>query len=208
MDQSSTALLFYRYWGKTHGDDYHLLVYHTLDVAAVGMAWWDTCPAIRRAFAQAFHIVGSETGQLRAWVLFFLALHDLGKLDVRFQLKAPDTLQRLWPQFDLDDVDEPKGTISGFDHGASGFDWAIRECIDWFGEIENPEELGNYWRPWLAAVTGHHGDLSSCRPDFRAPEAEDEIVEHDRQARRDFINAVADLFLKREGLGLTSHAPM
>lgn len=131
----------------------------------------------------------------------------MGKLDIRFQLKAPDTLRRLWPQFDLDDVDESKGTISGFDHGTSGFDWAIRECIDWFGEIESPEKFGDYWQRWLAAVTGHHGDLSSCDPDFRAPEAEDEIVEQDQQARRDFIDAVADLLLKPEGLGLTSPAP-
>ncbi|MDG4551852.1 MAG: CRISPR-associated helicase/endonuclease Cas3 [Candidatus Contendobacter sp.] len=203
---ASTQDRFFRYWGKTHGDDYHLLVYHALDVAAVGMVWWDACPAIRRALAQAFHIAASETGQLRAWMLFFLALHDLGKLDVRFQLKAPDTLRRLWPQFSLDDVDESKGTIGSFDHGASGFDWAIRECIDWFGEVENAKTLEDCWQRWLAAVTGHHGDIASHGSSFRAPAAEDEIVEQDRQARRDFIDAVADLFLKPEGLGLTSPA--
>lgn len=206
MGQTSTAPI-YCYWGKTHGDEYHLLIYHALDVAAVGMVWWDACPAIRRAFVQAFHIEESEIGKLRARVLFFLALHDLGKLDVRFQLKAPDTLRRLWQQLDLADIGEAKGAISGFDHGASGFDWAIRECIDWFGEIESPEDLGDCWQLWLAAVTGHHGDLSSRDPDFCAPQAEDAVIEHDRQARRDFVDAMADLFLEPDGLGLTSPVP-
>ncbi len=34
--------------------------------------------------------------RLRGWVLFFVALHDLGKIDIRFQLKAPDTLAVVW----------------------------------------------------------------------------------------------------------------
>lgn len=199
---------FFRYWGKTCGDDYHLLPYHALDVAAVGIVWWDACPAIRRAFVQAFHIEESRTDQLRAWILFFMALHDLGKLDVRFQLKAPETLQRLWPQLNLADVYESKGSISGFDHGTSGFDWAIQECLDWFGEIEGSEDLGDYWKHWLAAVTGHHGDLSSRDPDFLAPDAKDAVVEHDRQARRDFVKRAADLFLNSAGLGLASPAPI
>lgn len=204
---TSTHERFFDYWGKTHDDDYHLLPYHALDVAAVAVVWWDTCPAIRRAFKQAFHIVESEINQLRAWILFFLALHDLGKLDIRFQLKSPNTLLQLRPQFDLDNIDESNRTVSGFDHGASGFDWAIQECIDWFGEIENPEALGERWQPWLAAVTGHHGDLSSRNLDFHAPEAEEEIIEYDRQARRDFVNTIADLFLKPASLSLTSFAP-
>jgi CRISPR-associated endonuclease/helicase Cas3 len=31
---------YYKYWGKTDsGGSYHLLVYHSLDVAAVGKVW-------------------------------------------------------------------------------------------------------------------------------------------------------------------------
>ncbi|MCC8991824.1 MAG: CRISPR-associated helicase/endonuclease Cas3 [Streptococcus sp.] len=197
---------FFRYWGKTHGDDYHLLPYHALDVAAVAIAWWDACPAIRRAFLQAFHVEASQISQLRAWILFFIALHDLGKLDIRFQLKALEILRRLWPQFDPADVFESKGTIREFNHGNAGFNWADREVFDEFGEIENAEELRACWRPWLAAVTGHHGDIP-IGDDFKPLDAEDSVIEHDRQARQSLVQAFANLFLIPEGLSIASPVP-
>jgi len=197
---------FFRYWGKTHGDDYHLLVYHALDVAAVGTVWWDTCPAIRRSFMQAFHIEASRINSLRAWMLFFVALHDLGKLDIRFQLKASETLRRLWPQFDLADVCESKATIHKFNHGSAGFNWADRDAFNWFSELENAEELWACWRPWMAAVTGHHGDIP-IGDDFKPLDAEDYVIEHDRQARHGLVQAFATLFLIPEGLSIASHVP-
>jgi len=90
--------LFFSYWGKTRPKDgefpaFHLLVYHNLDVTAVVSVWWDASPSIRRAFAQA---VGLPESQAKAWVLFFIALHDLGKFDLRFQLKAKDAFHQLY----------------------------------------------------------------------------------------------------------------
>ncbi|NOS88270.1 MAG: CRISPR-associated endonuclease Cas3'', partial [Methylococcaceae bacterium] len=65
---------------------YHLLAYHCLDVAAVAAVWWDASPSLRKQFS---HIIQAQSEQqAKAWVLFFVALHDLGKLDIRFQLKA------------------------------------------------------------------------------------------------------------------------
>lgn len=37
---------FFRYWGKTHGDDYHLLPYHALDVAAVAYEYLNHHPRL------------------------------------------------------------------------------------------------------------------------------------------------------------------
>lgn len=205
MNHISSSLL-YRYWGKTDGDRYHLLIYHTLDVAAVGAVWWDTSPAIRRAFLRAFRSEETQPHLLRAWVLFFLALHDLGKLDVRFQLKAPAILRQLWSQFDGSHSAESKGDVHGFSHGPHGFDWAFNECLDWFGETENPDDLADCWTPWLAAVTGHHGDISSRDPDFPPPKNKS-VAEHDRQARQDFVNMLAALFLHPAGITLASPLP-
>lgn len=196
--------LLYRYWGKADGAVYHPLLYHILDVAAVGMVWWHACPAIRRAFVRAFHIDESKIAQLRAWILFFVALHDIGKLDVRFQLKALALLQKLWSGLNLTGVSQQE--ITGFDHGASGFNWAADECFDWFGEIENLEELAEQWQPWLAAVTGHHGDISSKDLDFLGP-ANKVIAGQDRQARQELVDALAALFLHPAGLDLTSTLP-
>lgn len=195
--------LFYSYWGKTDGERYHLLIHHALDVAAVGAVWWDESPAIRRAFRQAFQYDESQASKLRAWILFFLALHDVGKLDVRFQIKAPAILYRLWPSLQESHGRVSKRGIPPFPHGLHGFDWAFKECADWFGEMEDPDDLANCWTPWLAAVTGHHGDISSRDPDFQPPKNK-AIAEHDRQARQDFVNVLAALFLHPEGLSLTS----
>lgn len=79
---------YYRYWGKTDRDDpdrYHLLVYHCLDVAAVASVWWENSTVIRRSFIDRS---GLDEGPTKAWVLFFISLHDYGKFDIRFQRKA------------------------------------------------------------------------------------------------------------------------
>ena len=78
------------YWGKAvvdeNGSTHHLLVYHCLDVAAVAACWWQRDVALRQSFLRAG---GGTEAYVRAWLLFFIALHDLGKFDIRFQLKAP-----------------------------------------------------------------------------------------------------------------------
>ncbi len=81
-----TSEKFYRYWGKANpaeegGPAYHLLPYHCLDVAVVGSVWWRKSAVIRSRFIAS---TGLGEPQVKAWVLFFLTLHDLGKFDVRF----------------------------------------------------------------------------------------------------------------------------
>lgn len=78
----------FRYWGKSDPDypeapKWHPLVYHSLDAAAVASAFWASSPAIRRAFKTAFAINSEEV--LRAWILFFIALHDIGKFQPCFR---------------------------------------------------------------------------------------------------------------------------
>ncbi len=85
---------YFRYWGKAEkdGPGYHLLPYHCLDVAAVAAAWWEEDKALRDLFVRAGNI---EEQVLKAYLLFFIALHDLGKIDFRFQLKVKDIALRL-----------------------------------------------------------------------------------------------------------------
>ena len=82
------------YWGKarplTHGADakpYHLLTYHCLDVAAVGIEALKRLPALRTLFASR---LGLQVDQLEPWIGFWLALHDLGKFAESFQSQCPD----------------------------------------------------------------------------------------------------------------------
>lgn len=79
---------FYRYWGKTKGkkeqpgDDYHLLIYHCLDVAACG--YW----LVKNQYFAAgtlFRRLGFSPEQGALFFAWLLALHDLGKFARGFQ---------------------------------------------------------------------------------------------------------------------------
>ena len=148
----------WRYWGKARPVEgskaqFHLLPLHCLDVAAVAACWWDSTASMRRTFV---HALGVPEEPARAWVLFFVALHDLGKLDVRFQLKAPEVLRELQPDVNHEDVEHE----SRFDHGAAGLKWAAKEYHDWLDcpdDIEAPAG----WREL-------HRDLVEQRADVRA----------------------------------------
>ena len=194
---------FWRYWGKARPVEgskaqFHLLPYHCLDVVAVAACWWDSTASIRRAFVHAF---GLPEQRVRAWVLFFVALHDLGKLDVRFQLKAPDVLRGLQPDVNHEDVEHE----SRFDHGAAGLKWAANEYRDWLACLDDDRSVFDAWRPWLQAVTGHHGEWSTATR--MAIDAEPYIADHDRDARSDFVAEMARLFLEPARLTLTSIPP-
>ena len=196
-----------RYWGKADpaypGEPkWHPLAYHCLDVAAVAAAWWDTSSVIRRIFIAALDWPEQRINQLRAWVLFFTALHDLGKFDVRFQLKALDALRAAWPKLSLDDVDE--SLARNFDHGSAGYALAMHEISGWVAESTVDHRDG--WRPWVAAVTGHHGDIPSGT-DSGGEHAEQHVMEHDRMARHTFVSELADLFLAPVGLRVQDLPP-
>ena len=122
MEPVSTML---SYWGKARNSDaagppYHLLAYHSLDVAAVAAEWWKLSRVLR---SQCCYATGLEEAQTYAWVVFFIALHDYGKWDIRFQLKAPHALQPLYPAF-TPDMAEPD---PGYFHGPQGYAWFIGE---------------------------------------------------------------------------------
>lgn len=205
---SSTDLGYFQYWGKADptypsNPKWHPLVYHCLDVAAVAGAWWDSRPAIQRSFLAAFGSANLMPHQLRAWVLFFVALHDLGKFDVRFQLKAEGALRQAWSELNFEDVD--LSLARGFDHGHWGYSWANRECPDWIGGGDAPDIRDN-WRFLLAAVTGHHGDLPQGA-DTLTEYAEGHVMAHDHDARRAAVSEFARLFLAPAGLSLSAAPP-
>lgn len=79
--------LFLRYWGKSAGavdggPVAHRLVYHALDVAAVGATWWAADQGLR---ARVASLLGLREAEARALILWLLVLHDLGKFAGSFQ---------------------------------------------------------------------------------------------------------------------------
>lgn len=181
----------WRYWGKAGKDegpgaDYHLLVYHCLDVAAVGDVWWSRSSSLRRSFTFSGEIKEEEA---KAWVLFFISLHDLGKFDVRFQLKAPHAAQKLWPKFMQAKKDR-------YDHGQMGYAWFCKEAESIYGlNFFQADEFDS----WIRAVAGHHGSLPAS-PESKPPFASPEVKTHDREARNAFFRTMWKLFLDPAGI--------
>lgn len=149
-----TADLLGRYWGKADPNypgepKWHPLVFHCLDVAAVGVEYLRRAPAQRRLFAQA---LGDDDG-LDGWIAFWLALHDLGKFTEAFQGQRTDLFQTLRGR--------APGKAYTLRHDSLG--WLLwQELISpqvgdeqWFGPQSDAYRDG--LDCWLRAVTGHHG---------------------------------------------------
>lgn len=216
---------YFRYWGKAESDgsNYHLLVYHCLDVAAVAAAWWESSPVIRRTFSSAGINIIEE--RLRAWLLFFVALHDYGKFDVRFQLRAKSIWHRLYPNTNDYTALPAEHDCRHYFHGEAGLFWFMQDnpaiseisrpdsCTG-LNFLDDPEPIpyGRWaaWKGWLEAVMGHHGHIRIAEfiPDSRLATMCDVMPgEIDRQARLTWSAELERLFLKPAGLSLKDDPP-
>jgi len=161
---------------------YHLLPYHCLDVAAVAKCWWESSKSLRQQFIQTMQLANDEE-LAKAWVLFFVALHDLGKLDIRFQCKAPGVLQQLQP-------DIKKYLKEPYYHGASSYGCFLEEMSLYGIGFLAEDAAGD----WMQQVAGHHGVIP-YDGDYLAPAFVDEAFKKsDQQARIDWINDLKQLF--------------
>lgn len=189
MNRQPTHL---EYWGKAKPDNdgpaFHRLTYHSLDVAAVGVAFLDRSPAICTFFMNALRI--ESKAALQSWFGFFLALHDLGKFSEAFQSQRSDIFA------ELNGRQPDPGKPYGVRHDTLG--WMIWEqhladiAIEnqWFGEDGESLMDGVAW--WVRACTGHHGQppistsAGHWRQHFSTP--------NDAQAIKTFIDELFVLF--------------
>lgn len=67
-------------------DNFHPVLCHMLDVAAITLALWDkVLPLeVQKRFAACLHVSAKAA---RLWIAFLIALHDLGKIAPAFQFK-------------------------------------------------------------------------------------------------------------------------
>lgn len=185
----------YSYWGKARSDPsfYHLLVYHSLDVAAVGYIYLCRDDLIRRRIADLAGIPSTAVPGLAG---FLFSLHDLGKFSESFQNKIPDLLIALQRR---------SGKLSApIRHDSIGY-MLWRENIRQFvlGKILSPEDnprnlyqINLLLAPILSAVFGHHG--IPCGNETVSPSAV--YTRQDIASAREFVFAMKDLFLIDESI--------
>lgn len=170
---------YYKYWGKAKkredgSHEYHLLVYHCLDVAAVASVWFEQSKFIQKAFLN-----GNECtiNKIKAWLLFFIALHDIGKMDLRFQLKVPQFIHDLEWDLIIRHGLSANDCIK-YNHGTGGVYWLHNDLNFILGKddrrqielsngesftaifnFDNDEPEWEVWKPWIESVCEHHGNI-------------------------------------------------
>lgn len=187
--------LLFRYWGKAdskQGSNYHLLAYHSLDVAAVGYCILNEHPLLVKKFASGLSISYED---VIPCVSFLLSLHDLGKWSEGFQKIIKNLFSLL------------NGTVPRLDyrlkHGNLGLSMLqdgilerlFRENEDLFGKIPPNEEIFRY-RHCLNAILGHHG-MPPNPDEIARIQILEVATERDLQAAYDFVNQSAHLFFKK-----------
>jgi CRISPR-associated endonuclease/helicase Cas3 len=158
-----------KYWGKAnkgsdvHGALYHLLPYHSLDVAAVGRLLLAPDKALTKNIAALLEMEPQEVTDL---FVFFLALHDLGKFSSAFQALFDDPTGYLYQA-------EPNRQYDGkeYRHDLLGlFFWDEIQGLDELYPrpltYEEEGECSQTLMVWMDCVLGHHGkpiDLAKFR---------------------------------------------
>lgn len=188
---------------RQEGPKSHLLACHCLDVAAVAVAWLDASSVLRAIALRACGWRAEDYGRLRAWIGFFVALHDLGKFHALFQWVLLKALGAASPPLDwMLDLRAAKG----FHHGSAGLGLFADEYREWIGEEDEDCRRYDAWLPWMRTVTGHHGELIDPEPAC-GHYGSDALMARDRAARAAWVRALAELFLAPVGLTLTDLPP-
>lgn len=184
----------FRYWGKARpstdeGPSWHPLVYHSLDVAAVGRLYLQRQHSLRRRLAG---LLGLNEGVFLNWMTFFLALHDLGKFAEGFQAQQDELFRELHSMPDQLRASRP--------HSELGYlFWQeqlapLLEMENWLG-IEAQGRVRKTWRRalryWAGAVTGHHGKPP---PEIASP-LHNYFSATDQQAALEFSQTMCELLL-------------
>lgn len=176
------------YWGKTNkrdkdgGDDYHLLCWHSLDVAAVG--YWMVRNNIYSidTYLQSSGLKNTEqSAQFFAWLLCW---HDIGKF--------ADSFQQLYHHDDFLTAEREAHTYEKIPHATLGF-WLwnhyLSECPELFpSSLLSARKLKRAIALWMPLTTGHHG-----RPPV-AVQTLNNFCQEDKEAARDFLLLIKPLF--------------
>lgn len=180
---------YFRYWGKARaaetygaGSAFHLLVFHSLDVAAVGYELLTPGGALCKKLAQE---LGVSPQWLQSWFVFCLMLHDLGKFFRAFQNLAPNLSAQL--------VEADPRCVYTTRHDTLGYLlWKQKLASQVVDLLQNVP--ATRLSPWLEIVCGHHG-----QPPEQGSQAtrhlESFLLDEDAEAAEQFFREASSLWM-------------
>lgn len=187
---------YLRYWGKAmpndgQGSRFHLLAYHSLDVAACGKFLLALPQFSLRPLAD---MLGWPVVKLDALFVYFLALHDVGKFSRAFQGLARDLSADL-VSADASPLNTPRHDTLGW------WLWRTLDADELLSELFSDPALSEFWAIWMRTVAGHHGmpPKESENGGLIVADAGDYFLRADREAARAFMDAVFRLLLAEHG---------
>lgn len=187
-----TGNLYRKYWGKARSDkengaNYHLLAYHSLDVAAVG---WQLLAPDKPLCKQLANQLEVESEWLRQFFVFCLALHDLGKFSQAFQSLRQDLsvdLVKANPRMSYSERHDSLGFCLWQEILQTKLDEQLLAS-------DLTDSAGNAWpiqlKSWMEIVTGHHG-----MPPKTNLRTRNFFEVEDEQAAMAFVQDSIELFL-------------
>jgi CRISPR-associated endonuclease/helicase Cas3 len=154
MQPPPTADDFYNYWGKAQGG-WHLLAFHSLDVAACALQLFRRHERLRKSLLAATGLPEASFETCLPWAA---ALHDLGKFSPGFQWKAPEVAAALGQsRTDLG---------SDIRHDNLGYAFWRNQVEKW---LPWPNSAKREARIWLQCAMGHHGTPPALQPKGHPP---------------------------------------
>jgi len=182
---------YFAYWGKASPEPdnaarYHLLAFHSLDVAACGQELLALPQFSLRPLAQALDWPLPVVERL---FVFFLALHDLGKFARAFQGLVPDLSPDLVPA----DEDRPYSKR----HDTLGWMFWREDVVGNAQADFLPDCAGEFWAVWVRSVVGHHGKppQESEGGGLIGLDVGEFFLRADRRAARAFVADIAGALL-------------
>ena len=191
MGDPNVSAKHYGYWGKAHQDGsealtYHLLVYHSLDVAGVGYTLLERDQLL---LGRLERTSGLSAETLVPLVGFLFAIHDIGKFSARFQNLRPDVLDILQP----DRRCRQGYTVKHDEMGYWLWDQILLPDLHARGRLaihaDDLMDCRDLLAPLARAVLGHHGI-----PPTPNPNSFDCFELEDKEAAISFTSSLAELF--------------
>ncbi len=185
--------LFFQYWAKARVDppQYHLLPYHSLDVAAVGSEYLRNDGIARSRIARELDIPPSDIPGL---IAFFLALHDLGKFAESFQTRVPVVFSLLRGKETGLSVPVRHDLLGRFLWDSGVGDHFYKNEILPSSGTANPVSVSLALNTLLNAVFGHHG----VPPYRELLVASDVYTSQDAEAAKAFVTECSHIFLSNK----------
>ncbi|HET8552557.1 MAG TPA: CRISPR-associated helicase Cas3' [Gammaproteobacteria bacterium] len=181
---------YFSYWGKAgKEDDFHLLPFHSLDVAAVAHVLLAERGDWRSYMAS---LLRWPVDEVENWLPFLIALHDLGKFASPFQSLRPDIARFLKHELQVRECPVRHDTL-----GFMLWEFALHKSLfdqESVPSLPPPARRSPAAISYLMrAVTGHHGKPpKEAAQKYLRPEWFDES---DMGAAQAFVKDAANLLL-------------